>query len=243
MQKKTDKNVSKKNFPKSIKIVAEGVRCYQIKADHQPLETSEGSVIQVPSKFLATAIADELKNQLDKTQKESTTLFKLASIAIDQIASNRESTIYHLMKYAETDLLCYWREPTTELGKIQSTAWSPLLKWAEEVLGARMKITCLVSPVQQSRKALTAIKQAVEGLGPHELAPLVLSTQASGSIIVGLAIIFDVINIEHAIEISQLDEIYQEEKWGSDVEMSARRNSLSEDLYVAGNYIKLLKAN
>ena len=94
-----------------------------------------------------------------------------------------------------------------------------------------------VVPVEQPGDALARLKTAVEALDDPSLTALAAATGASGSLIIGLALIHGHIDAESAFGASQLDERWQNEKWGEDEEEIKRRDALKEEIE---NAVKLL---
>lgn len=58
---------------------------------------------------------------------------------------------------------------------------------------------------------------------------------------IGLAVFLGRLDAEQAYEISQLDEIYQGERWGEDAEATARRQALLEDMRGAARFLALVR--
>ena len=160
-----------------------------------------------------------------------------ANTAVEHVKRERPAVIDHVLKYAGTDLLCYRAEVPAELRDRQHDAWQPLLDWAAETFGARLTVTDGVVPVEQPDDALTRLKTAVEALDDPSLTALAAATGASGSLIIGLALIHGHIDAESAFGASQLDERWQNEKWGEDEEEIKRRDALKEEIE---NAVKLL---
>ena len=163
-----------------------------------------------------------------------------ANTAVEHVKRERPAVIDHVLKYAGTDLLCYRAEEPAELRGRQHEVWQPLLGWAAETFGARLTVTDGVVPVQQPLDALTRLKTAVEALDDPSLTALAAVTGASGSLIIGLALIHGHIDAEAAIGASQLDERWQNEKWGEDEEEIKRRDAFKEEIENAVRLLDLI---
>jgi chaperone required for assembly of F1-ATPase len=74
-----------------------------------------------------------------------------------------------------------------------------------------------------------------------ELAALSCVVQASGSIVVGLAILDDHIDAETAFTTALLDEKYQAERWGIDAEAERRRQDIANDIRAAASFLSLAR--
>jgi chaperone required for assembly of F1-ATPase len=98
-----------------------------------------------------------------------------------------------------------------------------------------------VTAVDQPAAALDALGAAVEALDDLELAALASVAGASGSLIVALALAAGRIGADEAHAVSQLDESYQVEKWGEDVEAQARYRRLHADIRAAAAFLALAR--
>jgi len=160
--------------------------------------------------------------------------------AVAQVSEDRPSIAAFVLKYADTDLLCYRADQPAELQQLQGQRWQPLLDWAEASFEARLLVTEGVSPIKQPADALTHLNAAVEALDDRTLAALAVVTQLSGSLIVGLALINGHIDAAEAMLVSQLDERWQTQKWGEDEDDIARRDALEGEIQNALDFLNLV---
>ena len=72
------------------------------------------------------------------------------------------------------------------------------------------------------------------------LTALASATQASGSLVIGLALVYGHIDAEGAMEASHLDERWQNEKWGEDEEETKRRAALKDEIEGAIRILDLI---
>ena len=91
-----------------------------------------------------------------------------------------------------------------------------------------------------SAASLATLTRALERLDDFRLAALSLATTASGSLVIGLALIDGHIDAAAAFDAAELDATYQIEEWGEDAEATARRAEVREDLETAARVIGLL---
>ncbi len=69
-----------------------------------------------------------------------------------------------------------------------------------------------------------------------------MATAASGSLVVGLALLDRQLDAQEAFTASQLDESFQIEAWGEDAEQAERRRALAADIAAAARFMSLLRA-
>ncbi len=163
-----------------------------------------------------------------------------ANAAVEQVKRERPAVIGHLLKYATTDLLCYRAEGPAELRERQRASWQPLLDWTAETFDVRLVVTDGVVPEEQPAEALARLRSAVEALDDASLTALASATRASGSLVIGLALVHGHIDAEGAMEASHLDERWQNEKWGEDEEETKRRAALKDEIEGAVRILDLI---
>ena len=106
-------------------------------------------------------------------------------------------------------------------------------------MGARLAVGAGVVPIEQPPAAIDALRRAVDQATDLELAALSCVVQASGSIVVGLAVLDGRIDTETAAATALLDEQYQAERWGIDAEAERRRREIADDIRAAASFLSL----
>lgn len=212
---------------------------FALTLDGRPANTPEGNPLVLATERLARAVAREWADQDGDIRAEAMPITGLACTAIDRVKNGREAIIDHTVKYAGTDLLCYRAEEPEELKRHQQAQWQPLLDWAAETFGAPLTATEGIVPKDQPPEALENLRRAVEALDDLRLTAVAAATQASGSLIIGLALVHGHITPEEAAAASQLDETWQNEKWGGDPEQAERQEALKKEIEAAAALIKL----
>ncbi len=221
--------------------VAEAEGGFAVTLDGLPIKTPAGAGLIVPTRGLAQAVADEWAAQGEFIEPAAMPLTGLANTAIDRAAGQWRAMVGEIQRFAGTDLLCYRAEAPPDLVARQTAGWQPLLDWAAEVYGARLAVTAGVVPISQPWDALTALGVAVEALDDVQLTVLGCATAATGSLVVGLALVAGRIDADEASAASQLDEAFQSEFWGEDAEAVARLGRLGDDIRAAAKFLKLAK--
>jgi chaperone required for assembly of F1-ATPase len=229
-----------KRFYRDVTVApAEGG--FGIRLDAKPLATPAKAPLAVPSRPLAEAIAAEWYGQGAEVRLDALPLTRLASTAIDLVATRRAEVAATVARYAGTDLVCYRAGHPPELARRQHDIWQPLIDWATLRYDAPLEVTSGVVPVTQSPATLRAFAAAVEGFATLELAALHLATTACGSLVVALALVEGRLDVEAAFAASQLDESFEIEQWGEDAEQARRRAALKDDMALAHRFLELLR--
>ncbi len=209
-----------KRFWKDAIVVAEGAD-WAVELDGRRLNTPGRSPMLLPTRALAVDVASEWAAQGEAVDPGSMPYTRSANSAIDTVRPGRDAIARQLSEYAETDLTCYRATAPAELVARQRTAWDPLLDWAAERAGVRLRVTAGVMPVQQQDQANPAYFQIVNTFSDFELAGLYELIVLSGSIVIGLATAQNHISPEHGWDASRIDETWQAEQWGRDSEAEA----------------------
>jgi chaperone required for assembly of F1-ATPase len=219
----------------------EGESGHGVALDRRPVKTPGKRELIVPKRVLAAAIAEEWNAQEGEIRPATMPLTRLATTAIDRVATQREAIIEETANYAGTDLVCYRAAHPPALAARQQAVWQPLIDWATLRYDAPLVITTGVIPKSQSAASLRAFAVAVAEQDDFALTALHVATAASGSLVIGLALIEGQLDAQEAFATSQLDESFQIEAWGEDSEQAERRRALAADIAAAARFMLLLR--
>lgn len=225
-----------KRFYREV-TVALGEHGHQILLDGRPMRTPAKHPLVMPTATLAEALADEWRDQGDTIRPHAMPLTRLASTAIDRMPAQRQAAIEEVVAYADTDLVCYRAAEPFELVQRQQHAWQPMLEWLSQTYGVRLALTTSMLPVAQPAPARARLRCAIEDLGDWPLVGMHMATTALGSLVLGLGLLHGRLDAEAALAASLLDELYEIERWGSDVEAERRHAALRRDVSAAMRFL------
>jgi chaperone required for assembly of F1-ATPase len=215
---------------------------YGVVLDGRPLRLPGGNILSTESRRLAEAIAEEWGKaggtKGGEMRQEDVPLTRLLGAAQERIAPDPRPMVDGIARYGETDLLCY-RAEDHRLAARQAEAWQPVLEWAALALDAPLGITQGLMPVPQAPTSLAALQAAVARHDAAGLAALGVAVPALGSLVLGLALSLGRLDAEEAHRLATLDELYQEEFWGSDDEAQARREDRLNEVRLAARFLAL----
>lgn len=209
--------------------------------DGRAVRTPAKAPLVVPTAALAEAIAEEWDGQPEQVDPRAMQLNSLACTAIDIVAPQRVRIVEDLAGYGGHDLLCYWTDAVDELLRRQQDSWQPLLDWSAEALGAPLRKVCGITSQDQDPACLVALQGAIEAHDDFELTGLAAAVPAAGSLVIGLALSRGRLDAGEAFVLSQLDELYQAERWGEDAEAVRNRANLRRDLEAADRFLDLVR--
>ncbi len=224
-----------KRFYKEVTVSAAPFR---ILLDGRPVKTPARVPLELPTAALAEALAEEWRSQGDEIAPEAMTLTKLANTALDRVATMREAVIEQVAAYVN-DLLCYRAEHPADLVTMQSAEWDPLLDWAAERYGARLRTRPGIVHFAQSDDAVAALRRAVEAYDDFALTALATVAPILGSLVLALALAEGRLDAEAAFALSTLDERYQSERWGKDAEAETRAAGLLDAVKSVEHFLHL----
>jgi chaperone required for assembly of F1-ATPase len=229
-----------KRFYKTATAAPAAQGGFAVLLDGRPLRTPARTPLVVPAEALAAAVAAEWQGQGEEVVPQAMPLNALACTAIDIVAPQRCRIVEDLLGFGGHDLLCYWTDETGELLRRQQRLWQPLLDWAAAELGAPLHKTCGIVSRDQPAASLAALERAVEAHDDLALTALAAAAKAAGSLVIGLALSRGRIAAAEAFTLSQLDELYQAERWGKDAEAAKRLEALRLELESAARFLELV---
>ncbi len=207
--------------------------------DGRGVKTPGGRKLVLPNAGLAETVASEWRAVDGEILPALMPMTGLANAAIDIVAEGRDGFAADLARYAASDLLCYRAEHPTALVQRQAEKWDPLLKWAERRFDIGFLVTGGVAPVSQPAALLERIGAAFAAMPPFPLAAMSPLVSLSGSAVIPLAMAEGAIDANEAWAASSLDELFQEEHWGSDAEAAASRASRERQFHGAAEFLRL----
>jgi chaperone required for assembly of F1-ATPase len=225
-----------KRFYKSVLVESTG-NGFFITLDGRSVKTPAGKALTLPYRDAAEIVAAEWGAQAEIIRPHTMPMTQLANTALDRVSTHRDEVCRHILTFGETDTLCYWADGPLALINRQRAVWQPLLDWATDKLGVRLKVTAGIRPVQQERDALSCLDHELSSMMDIELAVMAAFASCTGSLIVPFAVRLKRLDAVEAFEVALLEELFQAEKWGGDAEAAERRQRLREDMAI---YARLL---
>lgn len=220
---------------------------YNVLLDGKPINTPYKNVLSAPSEGLANEIVQEWSEQEDVIVPDTMPLTQILSTKIDRVSQERSAMSVGVLKYFNTDLLCYRADDPPEITAAQIEEWDPVVEWFAERFGEGLKTTKGLVALQQPEELHNAVRTYVEGLDDHKFALLQLVTATSGSIILALAFIEKEVGAKKIFACTHVEEnfkakLYNEEKYGPDPAQETKDKAMMVDLEAAEKYLNLMNA-
>lgn len=228
----------KRFWKEAVAVPGEGG--WTIALDGRPVRTPARALLTLPTAPLAAAVAAEWQGCGETVDPRTMPLTGLANAAIDRIAPDPDAFAAGLARYAASDLFCYRADGPAALVQRQAERWDPLLQWARRRFDIDFAVTCGVAPVDQSPDTLVRLGQAVAALSPFQQAGLSPLVTVGGSLVAGLAVVEEAVDVDTAWAAVSLDEAWQLETWGSDAEAEKALAAREADFRAGARLLALL---
>jgi chaperone required for assembly of F1-ATPase len=209
--------------------------------DGRPVRTPARAPLMLPTPALAEAVAAEWAAQGERIDPASMPLTGLANAAIDRVAPDPAAFAAPIIRYSETDALCYRAESPAELRREQAAAWDPLLDWARVRFDVAFAVTSGVIPVAQPPHTVSRLGEAIMARDPFALAALQPLVTIGGSLVAALAVAEAAFAAPEAFAATHLDELWQARLWGEDELATRARAARERDFLVAARFLAFLR--
>lgn len=213
---------------------------FAVLLDGRAVKTPAKSPLVVPTLKLAEAMAEEWNRQGERIDPRTMWLTKLANTVIDRVTPRRDAVVDELAAFSATDLICYMADHPIGLAQRQAAHWAPLIVWAEEALGASLRVTPGLIHVAQDDAALVVLRAAIEQATDFEIAGLHNAVTLTGSTVIGLALLRGRLTVQQAFDAAHVDEAWQVYLSGEDEDEAARLKTRHEELSDTARFLTLL---
>ena len=194
----------------------------------------------MPTRALGETVVDEWLAQGEKLKHETMPMTQLALTALDIIGKKRETTIAELTAYANSDLLCHFADLPPALSERQRKIWQPILDWCALRFDALLLAKPGIMPIAQSPDSKAALRRAITSFDDFRLTGLRQAVDLCGSLVLGLALIDRHLTAAQVFNASELEALFQMEKWGEDPDILIRQAGIKTDLAQCEKWFSLL---
>jgi chaperone required for assembly of F1-ATPase len=217
-----------KRFWKEVSVEPEGDG-WQVTLDGRRVRTQGGRAQVVPTRAIAELMADEWRAQGEEIDPAAFRARDLANYALDLVAADRAQAVAKILRYAETDTLCYRADPDEPLHKRQWAEWEPVVTAFEAREGVKLERVSGIVHRPQPAETLARLQQRLEALDPFTLAALEVLASLSASLTVALSALEPDADPAALWAAAELEETWQVELWGSDALAEERRQRRAAD--------------
>ena len=216
---------------------------YEIHLDGKAIKTPSGQAMVASTQAVADAVVAEWAAQEEEVKPDTMPTTQILTTKLDKIR-DREAITESVMRYLDTDLVCYWTKEPEDLAKRQKEIWGRWVKWFDEHFEVPLYTTKKIDAIKQDPEAHKRVWNYIEALDDAYFTVLHIVTSLSGSLILALAFSEGDITPEELFEASYLEElyrgeIYNEELHGAAPNEEAEREAFKRDVEAAQRYLEL----
>ena len=209
--------------------------------DGRPVRTPAGTRMTLPTSALALQVAAEWAAQGEHIVLSDMLATRLAFTAIDRAAEARQEVAVEIAGRAGADVVCYFAEGPDSLVALQATYWGSILEWAAEDLGLELVQVIGLTHRPQPEATLERVKTLARELSDFELTGLVNAAGLFSSAVLAFALQRGRLTGDQALDLSRLDEAFQEDRWGIDEEAAARTANMRRDANILERWFQALR--
>tara|TARA_B100000242_G_scaffold260735_1_gene206211 strand:- start:114 stop:803 length:690 start_codon:yes stop_codon:yes gene_type:complete len=209
---------------------------FNIFINNKEVKTPENVSFNFKEKIFPDLILKEIKRFNLKNLNQSI-YYNIFSLSKDKILINKQKYINDVMKYINTDLICYWENKPEDLYNLQLDYWkTQLIKLKIEEL--YFDYTVNILPIKQRNSSVELLKNKLNKLDDIILACLLIVTKTTSSLLLSYLFATNRINPIDLYKNTYLHEIWQSKKWGLVEEEKEKRK---KDLLTFMKIYKLIK--
>lgn len=218
---------------------------FAVKLDGKPVKTGSKKVLQHKSRDVALLMMKEWAEQEDMISPESMPVTQMITTLIDHVEMHREEITGNILKYLDTDLICYYADEPEDLVKRQKDVWGNWKAWIDGQYGAALKTTNGLAALKQEPTLHQKIEEEIRGFDLDHFNIVQVVTSLSGSIILALAFMHGEAGPEDVIESAYLEEHFKEELYnaqlyGRDPLLEKQQASKTRDLEACADILACL---
>ncbi|MFN4289194.1 MAG: ATP12 family chaperone protein [Brevundimonas sp.] len=225
-----------RRFWKEVSI-AEERDGFAVMLDTRRLKTPAGAALVLPTRAKADMVADEWRAQGEIVAMASMPATRLAQTAIARVRGAREAVAAEVARYGGSDVICYLADGPEALRDRQEAGWAPWRQWASERLGAPLVPVQGLLHQPQDAAALERLSVLALELDDFDLAALASLTSLLGSAVLAFAVQRGALDAVEAYELSRIDELYQQARWGVDEEAAERTRLHHDEAAMLGRWL------
>ena len=204
--------------------------------NNKEIKTPEKVSFNFKEKIFPNLILKEIKKFKLKNLNQST-YYNIFSLAKDKIQVDKQKYIEEVLKYINTDLICYWENKPDDLYTLQLDNWnSQLKKLKKEELN--FDYTFNITPIKQNKSSIVLLKKKLIQLDDIILSCLLIMTKITSSVLLSYLFITNRIKPIDLYNNTYLHEIWQSKKWGIVEEEKEKREN---DVLIFKKIYKLIK--
>ncbi|MEC6997350.1 MAG: ATP12 family protein [Pseudomonadota bacterium] len=191
--------------------------------------TPMNNAVKIYDKKIAFSLKEYLNLNIKKKKKYKY-FEKILYFYFDLSIKNRTILEKKIIDNLDSDLLCYRADKYTELEKIQSKMFDPLVLFVKEKFMLDFQVENSVIPFKQDNKNVIVLNKILKKLDNLKFTTYYFINNLTNSNIIALNFLVNNIKLQHIWNCLSLDETYSFRKWGKDKEAIEMLNNKKKEL-------------
>lgn len=222
--------------------VARGEDGYSITLDGRQLRTPGKKIpVVLQSLTIAQAMAEEWAAQQQFIDPATMPMTRLINSAVESGEEMVSAFREEIGKFAANDLLLYRVDSPQELVAEHERVWDGALVKLARHFDVAFQPTIGIIHQAQPVSTLDKLDRALEGQGLHSLTALVSITGLTGSGLLAIALLYQLLTPDEVWQAAHVDEDHQIRLWGEDEEAMERRAKRRVEFDVAVKVVEALR--
>ncbi len=214
---------------------------YAILLDGKAVKTASGALLLAQNEQIAAEIVKEWAAQEKKINPGNMPFTQILSTYIEQVRKKRAAMNEAVLKYLDTDLICYLADKPQELQDEQEANWARWRNWVEERFGHPLKTTTEIKALKQAPQLHESVAAHVEAMSDDVFNLLQVAVPVCGSLVLGLALIEGQATAEEIFKACFVEEHYKDrfyllDEYGRDPLSEHKQQASLRDLKVCEAY-------
>ncbi|KAF8061575.1 ATP12-domain-containing protein [Lyophyllum atratum] len=186
--------------------------------DGRALKTPSGKVLTLPENksLFASLIAAEWDHQETLLKPHALPATSIASRAIDNLSeeATRIEVQEAVLKYIDSDTICFYQDYPPQLERLQAEHWDPLLEWARKTFDVEINKAESLLFSSQPEATKEKLRKVLSKFDQWEMAAIERATYTTKSLIIALALVKKHLTVEQASLAATVEVSSQIERWG-----------------------------
>ncbi|KAJ3144540.1 ATP synthase complex assembly protein atp12 [Irineochytrium annulatum] len=208
---------------------------WRIHLDGRRLKSPGGTEVLIPKehKRMALLVAAEWEGQEKLLKAASLPATSLVVRGTESLKDGtvRSGVIDLLLRYLNTDSICYHQTEPEALVALQNQYWNPILDWASSRFSIKLDTTDGIASIRQPEASVQRLREHLESISTLQLAALERAVLTSRSLLIGLALMDGAVTAEFAADAARVEVYHQTRKWGEvedahDIDLEVMRQNL-----------------
>ena len=191
--------------------------------------TPMNNAVKINDKKIAFSLKEYLNLNIKKKKKYKY-FEKILYFYFDLSIKNRTILEKKIIDNLDSDLLCYRADKHTELEKIQSKMFDPLVLFVKEKFMLDFQVENSVIPFKQDNKNVIVLNKILKKLDNLKFTTYYFINNLTNSNIIALNFLVNNIKLQNIWNCLSLDETYSFKKWGKDKDAIEMLNNKKKEL-------------